>query len=272
MMSQKISDHFSNVTSNIFLISICLLLCGFIAIPLLSIFLNVDIPQVKKQLSNPEVVSALITGLVTALVSTIISMIFAIPTAYLLANRKFPGKTIIDTLLDIPMVLPPAVAGLALLLAFAPRGILGSKLSQLGIILPGSMLAVIMAQTFVASVFTLRSSRMAFEHIDKRLIDNAKLFTNSKLRILLTVTLPLAKNGIIYGVLMTWARSMGEFGATILFAGNLPGVTQTMPLAIYTLMSEDIFASNTLSVILITVSFTVLIIFKSFNRGEVMES
>ncbi len=195
-------------------------------------------------------------------------MFLAIPTAYLLATRKFHGKIIIATILDIPMVLPPAVAGLALLLTFAPRGTVGFELNHFGIVLPGSILAVIMAQTFVASVFTLQSSRTAFESIDKRLIDNAKLFTNSRLKILQTVTLPLAKGGILSGVVMTWARSMGEFGATLLFAGNLPGVTQTMPLAIYTLMSEDIFASNMLSAILIVVSFTILIVFKLFNRRE----
>ena len=275
MMEQKsgteTSDRYTNFASSIFLIFVSLLFLGFIVLPLSSIFLNLNPTQVTNQLSNPEIINALIIGLVTASLATILSVILAIPTSYLLATRKFHGKSIIETILDIPLVLPPAVAGLALLLTFAPKGILGAVLRQLGIVLPGSMLAVILAQVFVSSTFTLRSSRTAFENIDRRLVDNASLFTNSRMKIFLTVTLPLARDGILSGIVMTWARSMGEFGATLLFAGNLPGVTQTMPLAIYTLMSKDIMASNILSAILIVVSFTVLIGFRILSRNKVVE-
>jgi molybdate transport system permease protein len=164
------------------------------------------------------------------------------------------------------MVLPPAVAGLALLLAFAPRGLLGPALLQLGIILPGSTFAVVLAQLFVASPFILRSAKTAFENVPRRLIDNATILTPSRVRVFVTVTLPLSLYGVMTGLVMTWARSMGEFGATIMFAGNLPGVTQTMPLAIYMLMAEDPMASNVLSAILVAISFFVLTVFRFLDR------
>jgi molybdate transport system permease protein len=177
-----------------------------------------------------------------------------------------------DAVLDMPMVLPPAVAGLALLLAFAPRGLLGPELLRLGIILPGSTVAVVLSQLFVASPFVLRSSKAAFENVDKKLVDSARLLNPSRFSVFITVTLPLAANGVLAGLVMTWARAMGEFGATLMFAGNLPGVTQTMPLAIYMLMAEDPLASNVLSAILVITSFTILAVFKWLGRGNKVQS
>jgi len=160
------------------------------------------------------------------------------------------------------------VAGLALLLAFAPRGLLGPELLRLGIILPGSTVAVVLSQLFVASPFVLRSSKAAFENVDKKLVDSARLLNPSRFSVFITVTLPLAANGVLAGLVMTWARAMGEFGATLMFAGNLPGVTQTMPLAIYMLMAEDPLASNVLSAILVIISFSILAVFKWLGRGN----
>jgi molybdate transport system permease protein len=201
------------------------------------------------------------------MIATLVSFVFGVPTAYLLATRNFPGKKLMDAVMDIPMILPPAVAGLALLLAFAPRGLLGPMLLRLGIILPGSSIAVVLAQLFVASPFVLRSAKAAFENVDRKLVDSARLLNPSRLSVFATVTLPLAANGVLAGVVMTWARAMGEFGATLMFAGNLPGVTQTMPLAIYVLMAFDPLASNVLSAILVATSFTILVIFKFLGRG-----
>ena len=152
------------------------------------------------------------------------------------------------------------------MLAFAPRGLLGPTLREFGVILPGSTLAVVLAQVFVASPFLLRSAKAAFENVDRALIDSAKILSASRLRVFLTITLPLATHGLVAGAIMTWARSMGEFGATLMFAGNLPGVTQTMPLAIYMLLAEDPLASNVLSAILVLVSFTVLALFRLLGR------
>ena len=244
-----------------------LLFLLFILIPLATIFLNLDPKSVLVGLHSQEVTDALSLGLVTSLIATLVSFVLGVPTAYLLATRNFPGKKLMDAVTDIPMILPPAVAGLALLFAFAPRGLLGPSLLRLGIILPGSTAAVVLAQLFVASPFVVRSAKAAFENVDRKLVDSARLLNPSKLGVFFTVTLPLAANGVLAGVVMTWARAMGEFGATIMFAGNLPGVTQTMPLAIYVLMAFDPLASNVLSAILVATSFTILVIFKFLDRG-----
>jgi molybdate transport system permease protein len=218
------------------------------------------------QLQTPAIVNAIALGLLTSVVATAVSFILAVPTAYVLSTRNFRGKTILDTLMDIPIVLPPAVAGVALLLAFAPKGLLGPLFTGIGITLPGSTIAVIMAQVFVASPLMLRSAKSAFENLNPDLINSAKILSDSDLRVFLTVTLPLSSRQILSGVMMTWARSMGEFGATLMFAGNLPGITQTMPLSIYLLMSEDPFAAIVLSALMITFSFSILICVKLLDR------
>ncbi len=251
---------------DILLGSISLVFILFILLPLAAIFLKLDLSTVVMELQNPSVLDAIKVGLATSLLATILCFAFGVPTAYLLATKSFRGKSFVDALLDLPMVLPPAVAGLALLLAFAPRGLLGPTLQQLGIILPGNTFAVVLAQLFVASPFILRSAKTAFENVPKRLIDNARMLSRSRVRVFLTVTLPLSAYGVMTGLIMTWARSMGEFGATIMFAGNLPGVTQTMPLAIYMLMVEDPLASNVLSAILVIISFFVLALFRLLDR------
>ena len=257
---------FDETVGNLFLGSISLVFILFILLPLAAIFLNLNLSTVVMELQNPSVLDAMKVGLATSSLATIISFAFGVPTAYLLATRDFRGKSLVDALLDLPMVLPPAVAGLALLLAFAPRGLLGPVLLQLGIILPGNVFAVVLAQLFVASPFILRSAKTAFENVPRKLVDNARILTPSGVRVFLTVTLPLSMYGVMTGLVMTWARSMGEFGATLMFAGNLPGVTQTMPLAIYMLMAQDPFASNLLSAILVVISFFVLVLFKLFDR------
>jgi len=254
--------------SNVLLWAPSLFFLFFIIIPLAAIFYNLDATKVFLELQNPEVVDALSLGAVTSCLASFLSFLFGVPTAYLLATRNFMGKSAFDAVMDVPMVLPPAVAGLALLLAFAPRGLLGSELRQLGIILPGSTLAVVLSQFFVASPFVLRSSKAAFENVDKKLVDSARLLNPSGFSVFFTVTLPLAASGVLAGLVMTWARAMGEFGATLMFAGNLPGVTQTMPLAIYMLMASDPLGSNVLSAILVVTSFSILIIFRLLSRGK----
>ncbi len=168
----------------------------------------------------------------------------------------------------MPIVLPPAVAGVALLFAFAPQGLLGPVLNYFGLILPGSTLAVIIAQVFVASPFVLRSAKNAFQNIDRDLINSARILTPSKIRIFFTITLPIAKRQIISGLAMTWARAMGEFGATLMFAGNFRTITQTMPLAIYSLMASDPFGAIVLSTLLIIISFTILILIKILEQKK----
>lgn len=255
-------------TSKLLLWIPSLLFLLFIIIPLAAVFYNLDATEVILELQNPGVIDALSLGVVTSLFATFLSFLFGVPTAYLLASRNFMGKAFLDAVIDVPMILPPAVAGLALLLAFAPRGLLGPELRQLGIILPGSTLAVVLSQFFVASPFVLRSSKAAFENVDQKLVDSARLLNPSRFSVFFTIILPLAMNGVLAGLLMTWARAMGEFGATLMFAGNLPGVTQTMPLAIYMLMAEDPLASNVLSAILVVTSFAILIMFRLLGSGK----
>jgi molybdate transport system permease protein len=192
----------------------------------------------------------------------LIAFVLTVPTAYFLATRKFPGKSIIDTVIDLPIVLPPAVAGVALLYAFAPKGLLGPILNRLGLTIPGYTIAVIIAETFVASPFLLRSAKTGFETMDKDIFNSAKILSGSRLRVFFTVSLPLSMSAITSGTMMTWARALGEFGATLMFAGSLPGITETMPLAIYSLLYSDPLAGVMLSIVLIIIAFAILILIK----------
>ncbi len=230
-----------------------------IALPITGVFLKISPSQVVEQLQKTEVIDAIKLSLFTSVIATVLAFILAVPTGYFMATRKFFGKPVIDTIIDLPLVLPPAVAGVALLYAFAPKGILGPIFTQFGITIPGYTVAVIIAETFVASPFLVRSSKIAFENIDRDVLNSAKILSGSRLRVFFTITLPLSTSAVIAGMLMTWARAMGEFGATLMFAGNLPGITQTMPLAIYTLLYSDIPAGVMLSIILIVISFSVLV-------------
>jgi molybdate transport system permease protein len=241
----------------------------FIAMPIVAVFLKINFSQAYSQLQNPRILDAISLGLITSAVATAAAFVFAVPTAYFLATRNFRGKAIINTLIDLPIVLPPAVAGVALLLTFAPRGsLLAPILNPLGIVIPGNVIAVILAQMFVASPFILSASKAGFENVDQNVVNSAKILSGSRLRVFFTVTLPLAASGVISGTIMTWTRAMGEFGATIMFAGNLPGVTQTMPLAIYTLMTQDPYGGIVLSSIMIVMSFSILIIVKLLGNKK----
>lgn len=238
----------------------------FISLPLTSVFLRLDPTQINAQLQNWQVISAIQLSLYTSAIATLIAFVLAVPTAYFMATRRFPGKAVIDTIMDLPIVLPPAVAGVALLYAFAPRGVLGPLLSNFGIVLPGYTVAVIIAEAFVASPFLLRSAKTGFESLDKDVYNSARLLSGSRIRVFFTVSLPLTTRAIIAGTILTWARAMGEFGATLMFAGNLPGITSTMPLAIYMLLYSDPVGSIMLSIILILISFTVLVIVKLLEQ------
>jgi molybdate transport system permease protein len=240
----------------------CAVFLLFIGLPVAAVFLYAAPEKILSSLTSDAVLVPLRLSLITATVSATVVLAVATPLSYALARKKFRGRLFLDTLVDIPIVLPPAVAGLALLLAFAPRGLFGQYLLREGIVLPGSLVAVIMAEVFVSSPFYFRSSKTAFEAVNQRVIDSARILTKSDSRVFFRVTLPLAGRGILAGFIMCWARSLGEFGATLLFAGNLPGVTQTMPLAIYIAMESNLVTADALSVVLIVLSFAVLVAFK----------
>jgi molybdate transport system permease protein len=238
----------------------------FTALPISSVFLRLNPTQISTQLQDWQVITAIQLSLYTSAIATLIALVLAVPSAYFMATRRFPGKAIIDTIMDLPVVLPPAVAGVALLYAFAPKGVLGSLLTSFGITLPGYTVAVIIAEAFVASPFLFRASKIGFENRDKDIYNSARILSSSRLRVFFTVSLPLTSRGIISGTMLTWARAMGEFGATLMFAGNLPGITATMPLGIYTLLYSNQTGAIMLSIILIVISFTALVIVKLLEQ------
>ena len=201
---------------------------------------------------------ALKLSLITATVTVAVSVLIGSPTAYLLARRRFPGRGILNTIIDLPMVLPPAVAGIALLMAFGRSGILGPTLAGLGISLPFTTAAVVIAQIFVSMPFYIRAARTGFESVDCRLEEMASVLGASGWRVFREITLPLARRGCLAGAVMTWTRALGEFGATIMFAGNFPGRTQTMPLAVYSGLQEDLVSALILASILLLVSLGIL--------------
>ncbi len=240
----------------------------FIVIPILSIFASLPVGNLKGELFNQATEDALRLSLITTLTSLGIILLLGIPTSRLLSRSVFRGKSIIDSLVDVPIVLPPAVAGIALLLAFAGNSPIGRFLAAYNIILPGSTVAVIMAQTFVSLPFFVRSARTAFEEIDPRLEAAANVLSPSHSFTFRRVVLPLASRGLIAGAILAWGRALGEFGATLMFAGNLPGITQTMPLAIYIGLNTDISKASFLAAILIVISFGIILVFRHFEPGR----
>lgn len=203
---------------------------------------------------------ALLLSLGTSLISLAIIVLLGIPLAYLLARRHFPGARIVDTLVDLPIVLPPAVAGLALLMAFGRRGIAGQWLDEIGLAIPFTTAAVVFAQVFVAVPFFIRSAKSGFARIDRDLEEAAADLGATPWRVFWRVTLPLARPALTAGAVLAWARALGEFGATIMFAGNLPGVTQTMPLAIYGRYGAgDLGSALLLALVLLGASLAILL-------------
>lgn len=233
------------------------LLVIFLTLPLIALVVRA-VPLGLDAWLNETTLAALQLSLTTATISALIALGVGTPVAYLLARENFRGKAIVDTLIDLPMVLPPAVAGIALLMAFGRRGLLGSTLSVVGIELPFTTAAVILAETFVAAPFYVRSAKAGFGGVDRKLEQMSASLGVSNLKTFFRLTMPLAAPSLVSGLLMTWARALGEFGATIMFAGNFPGRTQTMPLAIYSGLESNLDSALALSLILVVVSFGIL--------------
>ena len=247
------------------------LLLIFLLLPLAAVFAKVvPVDNVADYLARPVVTEALRLSFITTAISLGVILVLGTPAAYLLARYRFPGSAVLDTLLDLPMVLPPAVAGVALLMAFGRKGTLGGPLEALGLELAFTTTAVVMAQVFVASPFYVRAARAGFESVDRELERVSATLGRSRLETFLRVTVPLSLPALVGGAVMAWARALGEFGATIMFAGNTPGRTQTMPLAIYIALQEDTTAALVLAGILVVVSFAVLLVFKVLVRRSVL--
>ncbi len=217
---------------------------------------------------SPSALTALRLSLVTSLISVAVALAAGTPMAYLLARWKFRGKSALELLVDLPVVLPPSVAGLALLIAFGRQGVFGGWLKAVGITLPFTSAAVVIAQTFVSAPLLVRSARIGFAGVDHQLEEAARVEGASDWQIFRFIMFPLAWRAMLSGVILTWTRALGEFGATILFAGNMEGITQTMPLAIYLGLERGLGVAIALSVLLVFVSLIVLGVTRRLERSQ----
>ena len=211
---------------------------------------------------------ALRLSLITSSVTTMITILLGTPLAFILARWKFRFKPWVEVFIDLPILLPPSVAGLVLLLTFGRRGMFGPVLSAMGISLPFTTAAVIMAQIFVSAPLYVRSGRVGFSEIDKQLEEAAHVEGANTWQLFYEVMFPLAGRALLSGAILTWTRALGEFGATILFAGNLEGVTQTMPMAIYLGFERNLGIALALSVVLVMVSVALLMFTRRLAKQE----
>jgi molybdate transport system permease protein len=237
---------------------------AFLTIPIVALFTEVPLRSVPGLLGREEVRQALAVTARTSLVANLLILGFGTPAAYLLATRHFPGRGLLITLIELPLVLPPAVAGICLLSAFGASGLLGDELRSAGIVLPFSEWAVVLAVTFVAAPFYLRQAIAAFAAVDPMLPGTARTLGAGPLRAFMRVTLPLAAAGLTAGWVVSFARGIGEFGATIIFAGSLQGVTQTLPLAIYAQFEQDFDTALAISALFIIVGALLLVALKLY--------
>jgi molybdate transport system permease protein len=233
-------------------------LLALFALPLFALFVRSIREGLLTFAFSEQAFNALRLSLVTSTLTTLITILFGTPLAFILARWKFRLKSWIELFIDLPIVLPPSVAGLVLLIAFGRRGMFGSALSALGISLPFTTAAVVIAQVFVASPLYVRSARVGFRTIDKQLEEAAHVEGANQWQLFTEVMFPLAGRALLSGAILTWTRALGEFGATILFAGNLEGVTQTMPMAIYLGFERNLGIALALSVVLVIVSVILL--------------
>jgi molybdate transport system permease protein len=230
-----------------------------LGLPLLSLLIRVAPGELLHRLGTPVVQQALRLSLLTSVLATLIVVALGLPAAYLLATKQFRGKRMLEVLVDLPMVLPPTVAGVGLLLAFGRAGLAGRALASFGVSVPFTTLAVVLAEMFVAAPFFVSATVAGLREVESRYVDAAATLRAHPSYAFRHVVLPLALPSVLAGAAMTWARALGEFGATIMFAGNLPGKTQTLPLAVYMALETDLQAAVVLSVILLVLSFTLLL-------------
>ena len=233
---------------------------AFFFLPLLGLILRAPWDHAIESLTEADSLNALKLSLLASLSATGVALVLGVPLAWVYARVDFPGRSVLRALTTLPMVLPPVVGGIALLLAFGRRGLLGGWLaSALGITFPFTTLGVVMAETFVAMPFLVLTVEAGLRSMDRRYEDAARTLGASRWRIFARVTVPLIAPSLFAGAVLCWARALGEFGATITFAGNFPGVTQTMPLAVYLLLETNPEASFILSLLMLLVSLAVLV-------------
>jgi molybdate transport system permease protein len=231
---------------------------AFLALPIVAIFTRVAPGRLVRLLSNGVVTDALVVSVKTTLIAETLILLFGTPVAYLLATRRFRSRVLLVTLVELPLVLPPAVAGIGLFAAFGRAGLLGSTLDAFGLQIPFTQTAVVLAITFVASPLFVRTAIAAFEAVDPNLVAASRTLGAGPTRTFFRVALPLAGGGLAAGAALAFARALGEFGATIMFAGSLRAVTQTLPLAIYEEFSLDFDTALAMGALLVVVSVALL--------------
>jgi molybdate transport system permease protein len=228
---------------------------SFLALPIVSIFVRVPPGRLIAQLGNPVVTDALVVSLKTTLAAQALILVLGTPTAYVLASRRFRGRGLLVTLVELPLVLPPAVAGIGLLAAFGRTGLLHTSI-------PFTQAAVVLAVAFVASPLYVRAGIAAFEGVDTNVVAASRTLGAGPVRTFFRVVLPLARTGLVAGAALAFARGLGEFGATIMFAGSLRGVTQTLPLAVYSQFDVDFEVALAVSALLVLISAALLVTLK----------
>ena len=236
------------------------LLAGFISLPMVSLILWTANENAWYAMAQPEAREALFLSIRTTAISMLIIITVGTPAAYVLARARFPGKRAIDSLIDIPAVLPPSAAGIALLLAFGRFGLVGQYLNVFGITLSFTTAAVVIAEVFVAAHFYVRQATVGFAQVRRDVEEAAMVDGASRFSTFGRVTVPLAFPSLVAGAVMAWARALGEFGGTIIFAGSFPGVTQTIPLAIFAARESNFDAAVALSVMVLVFAFTVVLV------------
>ena len=243
------------------------LVLALVALPLVALVLRVAPATFLARLAEPDVIEALGLSLLTSLLATALVVTLGLPLAWLLSARTFPGKGVLEVVVLLPMVLPPTVGGFALLMAFGRMGLAGPALAAFGIRLPFTTPGAVVAQAFMATPFFVVAARAGFDAVEARYREVAATLRASEARTFFTVVLPLARPAVLAGIAMAAARALGEFGATITFAGNRPGATQTMPLAVYVQLQNDLDAAVVLSVVLLAMSFGLLLGLRAAPRG-----
>ena len=256
------------------LITVSVLVGGFLGLPVAALVGRAVLDgSLVGAVGSRVVLDALALSLVTTAISLVITVALGLPLAWVLARRRFPGKGWIEAIVDLPIVLPPSVAGLALLLVFGRRGVLGAPLEAAGLSIAFTTIAVILAQTFVSAPFFIRSARTGIAGVDRDLEDAARVDGATEIQLFRAITVPLARSALAAGLVMTWARSLGEFGATIMFAGNVTGRTQTLPLVVYAeFQGGELSASIAAASILVLAAFGVLVAVRMFGWGRVLDA
>ena len=250
------------------------LLALFLGLPVVALVARAILDgSLAASITSKVVLDALVLSLATTAVSLVLTVTLGLPLAWILARRSFRGKGWLEAVIDLPIVLPPSVAGLALLIVFGRRGALAGPLDALGIAIPFTTIAVILAQTFVSAPFFIRSARTGIASVDPDLEDAARVDGASERQLFRAITVPLASAALAAGLVMTWARSLGEFGATIMFAGNVEGRTQTLPLVVYSeFQASSLDASIAAAAILVLAAFGVLVAVRFFRWSRVLDA